>query len=309
MKKILCGALLVLLALTASAQKYKIVDRSARKVPSWVNSVTQDYLNVSATGSTIEDAKAAVLSSVKQQIAESIASRIVADSKLSQTDIESGDNYQHQQQLEQSIRSQTAKLPFIGELSLSKASNSYWEERYYKSQQKTEYFYAIQYPFSDFEMKKLVMEFQIYDSKLDEKLSEHENDIYEINSIEDIDKKLTDLRAFQSEFLKEDPRYSKVEALMNNYRKAYDKISLTFEQKVKGTIICTLSLSGNQISSSQKPMLKSNCATKLSSHYEGNILIINYDDFPCYAEDENYIEIRYRTGNKFLVEKVYIKLN
>lgn len=306
MRKIILGIFIILFSLSACAQQYKVAEKSSKRIPEWVHSVTKDYLNVSATGKTIEEAKAAVLASVKQQISESIASRVVSESNLLRTELETDKGAAYVQKMVQNIKSQSAKLPFMGEISLAKASSFYWERRYFKSEKRNEYFYAVQYPFSEFEMKKLVMDFQIHDKQLNDRLSEYEEETDDITSIEDIDKILVDLRAFQSEFIKEDPRFVKIESIMNNYRKMYDAISLSCTKEKEGIIICTLHLSDRQISTSQKPLLKSNCATKLTYSYEGNALLIRYDDFACYPEDENYIEIRFRTGNKYLTKKVYL---
>lgn len=117
-------------AISAQAQKqdYKVVDASAKRMPEWVNAVERDYLNVTATAGDIEEAKAAVIENVKKQIAQSIATRIVAESNLSTSAIQTGDSFNKTQSLESSILSRTAKLPFIGEISLSKASDYYWEK-------------------------------------------------------------------------------------------------------------------------------------------------------------------------------------
>ena len=120
--------LLVASAMSASAQKndFKVEEASAKRMPEWVNAVEQDYLNVTATAGDIEAAKAAVIENVKKQIAQSIATRIVSESSLTTSAIQSGDSFSKTQNLESSILSRTAKLPFIGEISLSKAADYYW---------------------------------------------------------------------------------------------------------------------------------------------------------------------------------------
>ena len=153
-------------AVAAYAQKaqYKVEESSAKKMPEWVMSTEKDYLIVTATGGDIEEAKAAVIESVKRQIAQSIATRIVAESNLQTSAFESGDSFSKSQSLETSVMSRTAKLPFIGEISLSKAADYYWERRYYRSTGRYDYFYAVKYPFSDFEMRQLVTDYQLYDT-------------------------------------------------------------------------------------------------------------------------------------------------
>lgn len=306
MKNIFLIFLTVCISLSLQAQ-YKVKESSQKRMPEWVTSVTKDYLNVSATGATIEEAKASALASVKQQIIESIASRVIAETDLSRTDVEVNGEYNYAQSVKTNIYSMTAKMPFLGELSLSKVSNYYWEQRFYKESRSYEYFYAVQYPFSDFDMKKLVMDFNLHNKQLDEKLSKFESNLKNqtnINSIEDIDVNISNLKAFSEEFTTLDPRYIQINNMIAQYRKLYDYISMYYYQNQKGVIAVSLSLSGKDISTQQKPILKSNCATKLSSFYEGNVLVINYDDFSCYPEDENYIDVRYKTGNKYITERI-----
>lgn len=307
MKRIITiTASILLFALQLSAQ-YKVVESSSRKMPDWVNSVTRDYLNVTATGSDIEEAKAAVLAAVKQQIAQSIATRIVAESNLSTSAVQTSDTFEKKQTLEKTIQSRTAKLPFIGEISLSKAADFYWEKRYYRSTGKYEYFYAVKYPFSEFEMKKLVMDYREHDRELNARLAEYEAGLGNITSIEDIERMLEQIRVFNSEFDQMDPRYGQVQSLANRYRDLYDHISIDYYQEKKGVVAVTMTLAGNPLSTTQRPIIKSNCATKISTSYEGNVLVIRYSDENCYEVDDNYLDLRLRAGNKYITERIFIR--
>lgn len=301
--------LLVTSAMSASAQKndFKVEEASAKRMPEWVNAVEQDYLNVTATAGDIEAAKAAVIENVKKQIAQSIATRIVSESSLTTSAIQSGDSFSKTQNLESSILSRTAKLPFIGEISLSKAADYYWEKRYYRSSGRYEYFYAVKYPFSEFEMKKLVMEYQEHDRALNDRLSQFQNGLDFITSIEEIGDALNNLRAFLAEFDTQDSRYNQVQSISNQYRQLYDQITVDWFQEKKGTVVVSLSLAGRSISTSQRPQIKSNCASQISSSYEGNSLVIKYNDENCYEDDENWLEVRFRAGNKYITEKIYFK--
>ena len=183
-------------AVAAYAQKaqYKVEESSAKKMPEWVMSTEKDYLIVTATGGDIEEAKAAVIENVKKQIAQSIATRIVAESNLQTSAFESGDTFSKSQSLETSVMSRTAKLPFIGEISLSKAADYYWERRFYRTTGRYEYFYAVKYPFSDFEMRQLVTEYQLYDKGLNERLAKFETGLDFISSIEEIGENINKLK-------------------------------------------------------------------------------------------------------------------
>lgn len=307
------SALVLAIAATfsASAQKkeFKVEESSARNMPEWVNSVERDFLIATASGGDIEEAKAAVIENVKKQIAQSIATRIVSESSLTTSAYQSGSDFSKTQNLESSILSRTAKLPFIGEISLSKAADYYWERRYYRSTGRYEYFYAVKYPFSEFEMKKLVMEYQEHDRGLNEKIADYQAGIYFVTSIEEISETLNSLRAFQDEFDVQDPRFNQVQSIANQYLQLYDQITIDWFQEKKGVAVVSLSLAGRSISTSQRPQIKSNCASQISSSYEGNTLVIKYNDEYCYEDDQNWIEVRFRAGNKYISGKIYFKNN
>lgn len=222
-------------AFSASAQKkeFKVEESSARNMPEWVNSVERDFLIATASGGDIEEAKAAVIENVKKQIAQSIATRIVSESSLTTSAYQSGSDFSKTQNLESSILSRTAKLPFIGEISLSKAADYYWERRYYRSTGRYEYFYAVKYPFSEFEMKKLVMEYQEHDRGLNEKIADYQAGIDFVTSIEEISETLNSLRAFQDEFDVQDLRFNQVQSIANQYRQLYDQITIDWFQEKK----------------------------------------------------------------------------
>ena len=268
------------ISFSAAAQKkeFKVEESSARNMPAWVNSVERDYLIVTASGGDIEEAKAAVVENVKKQIAQSIATRIVSESSLTTSAYQSGSDFSKTQNLESSILSRTAKLPFIGEISLAKAADYYWERRYYRTSGRYEYFYAVKYPFSEFEMKQLVLEYQEHDRGLNEKLAGYQDGLDFVTSIEEI-------------------------------RQLYDQITIDWFQEKKGVAVVSLSLAGRSISTSQRPQIKSNCASQISSSYEGNTLVIKYNDEYCYEDDQNWIEVRFRAGNKYISGKIYFKNN
>lgn len=302
--------LATVLTMTAAAQKrtYKVEEASARKVPAWVNSAGKDYLCVTAAAADIEAAKAAVLEDIKKQIAQSIATRIVSESLLTTSTVQTGSNMDKTSTLESSILSRTARLPYIGEISLSKVSDYYWERRRDRSTGLITYFYAVKYPFTEFEMKKLVLEYQAHDKSLDERLSGYEGETDFITSIEQIGETIGELRLLQAEFDSLDPRYDRVQNLIAKYRSLYDRITVNIVQEKKGMAVACLYLDGRSISTGQRPVFQSECLTDITYSYEGNSLVIGYNDEYCYEDDDNTLTVRFRAGNKYISGTIRISL-
>lgn len=307
MKRILITFLSLLLCISAVAQ-YEIKDKSS-KAPKWLNSVEQGYLIVEGIGSSIEEAQNNCLNNLKQQISESVAVRVIATSELSEETSNQNNKFTYSSEFKNSVKSRTAKLPFINSISLSKVKDYYWEKRYYRKNKSTKYSYNIKYPFTQYDLHKLISEFTEHDNKLNESLNLLESNLNNINSIEEIGKNIENLKYLRTEFSKEDPRYTKCLSLISYYMKQYDNIVIVSSQNKKGEIIVKLMLNNKLITSSQKPAIKASWdSPKIKFSLNNDSYVINFDDYGCYPEDDNSIMIRVRSGNKFIYEKIHVKL-
>lgn len=308
MKKIGYLLLLTLFPLLACAQ-WKIVEKSAKKQPTWVGGAERNYLIVSAEANTIEEAKEKILISLKQQIVGTVATKIESTTTIDRKETTSGNESGYTENVSSFIRSKLANIPFISEVSLSKAKDFYWEKLYSKNSKTYKYEYHIRYLFTDFEVSALVSQFNERENGLNTRLKQYEENLENINSVEEIDRTLNELKVFQTEFDTDDPRYSQTEQVSNNYRKLYKYITIRQENETKhGELTIGLYLKEKLISCMQKPQLLSNCATRLSVSSENDLYSIVYNDEACYEDDENYIDIRFRLGNQIVSKRIYLPL-
>ena len=105
----------------------------------------------------------------------------------------------------------------------------------------------------------------------------------------------------------EDSRVDRISGITNRYIAIYDNIIMDIVSNVPGKLTIRLVYNGNVITTSQKPRVSSNCATQFTVRSEDDNMIINYNSDYCYAQDDNYVEIRFRFGSKFVKEKAYFK--
>ena len=118
---------------------------------------------------------------------------------------------------------------------------------------------------------------------------------------------IDELKAFLYEFDIDDPRRSQTEQLSNNYRQLYNYIRIQQEESSEDkSFRFGLYLKNNPIYSTQKPQLRANCANRLSYDIDGNSYSVKYDDSGCFSDDENFIEVRFRFGNKIVSQKFYL---
>lgn len=306
MKRIIYLLFLCCLPLWACAQ-WKVVEKSSKKQPDWVGGAERNYLIVSAEAPTIEQAKEKILISLKQQIVGTVATRIESTTTIDRTETTVGNESDYTEQVSSSVRSKLVNIPFISEVSLSKAKDFYWEKLYDKKSKSYKYEYHLRYLFTDFEANALVNQFNERENKLNVRLRLYEEQLGNIGCVEEIDRTLNDLKAFLAKFDSDDPRRRQTEQLSNNYRKLYKAIDIRrINETSDKRIAVALYLSDRQISCMQKPQLLSNCANKLSVSIENDTYYITYSDENCYDEDENHITVRFRFGNQIVSKHIYL---
>lgn len=289
-----------------SAQ-WKAVEKSRKEQPVWVGGAERNYLIVSAEAPTLELAKEKLLLSLKEQIVSSIATHITSQTTQQRQELVSGTNRDYSENTTSVITSKVSHIPFVSEISLSKAYDFYWVKLYNKKTKEYKYEYHVKYRFTDFELADLVNQFNEREKLLNDRIVEYSDRLEQITSVEDIDRTLNELKAFLYEFDIDDPRRSQTEQLSNNYRQLYNYIWIQQEESSEDkSLRFGLYLKNNPIYSTQKPQLRANCANRLSYDIDGNSYSVKYDDSGCYSDDENFIEVRFRFGNKIVSQKFYL---
>lgn len=301
-------SLLVLSSFICSAQNKKVVETSSKKTPEWVGGVEKGYLIVTAEAPSIEEAKAKILQSLKSQIAESVATRIVSESTLNTTQLRVNNKYEIEESFNNFINTKAANIPYISEISLSKATDYYWEKLKNKSSGEITYQYHVKYIFMEGDIKDLVRAFQRYQDELNSKLDSYKKGLNGITRFEDIEKSMEELRILQKEFEKDDPRFEQCDLLRNDYRNLSKKILIETVESDKNFVVTQMRLNGEILSCNQVPKVSSNCADKFEFNVNETRLRISYDDFNCYDDDSNYIDVRYKIGSDNINQKIYIKL-
>lgn len=298
---------LLVLSFPLSAQ-WKVVEKSHKSKPTWVGGAERNHLIVSAEAVSLEMAKEKLLVSLKEQIVGTAATHILSETTIRREQTLVGKETEYRENTSSYVKAKVAHVPFVSEVSLAKAKDFYWEKLYDKKTKDYKYEYHLRYLFTDFDAMALVNQFNEREDALKGKLSGYENRLESVGSVEEIDRTLNELKAFATEFDADDARRAQTEQLSNNYRKLYSYIVIKEESPTaKGAATIGLYLQDRPISTQQKPQLLANCATRLSSETEGNLFHISYDSTACYADDENYIDIRFRLGNRIATQRIYIR--
>ncbi len=197
------GKLLILFLLLSlpGVAKVKVVEKSAKKVPEWVNATRKDCIITSAIAPGLERAKEECFGQIKKTIIDAVAQNVKASSEstISQESVNDGiqnflDTYTS------SFQTQSAKVPYLSGISESKAEDAYWEKRLDTETKEVSYLYCVKYPFPSLELKKLVREFQRQDAEMNDKLQALKDLYGEVASVEQIDKSIADIEVLKHYF-------------------------------------------------------------------------------------------------------------
>ena len=309
MKKILVIALALMMPLCTMAQKkcFKLVEKSGDK-PEWVNKGSvKGYIIVQSEKPTLEEVKADAMQKVRSEIAASVATNVSRTvNSYSQKTME-GDVSSTNRKMTIESTSKIAKMPAIQGVSITKA-DTYHEVYKNKKSGETYYNFYAKYPFSDFDLVELVTAYETHEKEIDEQIKSYEDALGNIETVEQIDSSITALGALNKELGEDDGRTERVNGIVNRYVKIYDNISIEIVENNPGKAIVKLVYDGKTITTSQKPRVSSNCADQFDAKNLGDKIVVNYKSEYCYAQDDNFIEIRFRFGSKYVKKQVYFKL-
>ena len=309
MKKILIIALALMLPLCTIAQKkgFKLIEKSGNK-PEWVGKGSvKGFIIVQSDKPTLEEVKADAMQKVRTEIASSVATNVMRTvNSYTQKTVE-GDKASTSATMSIESTSKIAKMPAIQGVSLSKA-DVYHE--LYRNKKTGEQYYNmyVKYPFSQFDLVELVTAYEKHEKEVDKKIQSFETELDNIETVEQVDDAITALGALCKEIGTDDSRYFTVEGLVNRYNAVYDNIIIEIVSNDPGKLMIRLVYNGQTITTSQKPRTKSNCASQFNVKPLGDKMVINYNSDYCYEQDDNFVEVSFRFGSKYVKEKAFFKL-
>lgn len=301
-------ALFAMFAITfaniANAQKYKVVSSNLPSPPVWINGTEQNCIIVSSIATNIEDARTECLNKIKTHIIESIAENIEFSSIEVNEQTSTIDKIEMQSLFKSELTKNAASIPYIKGVSISKALESYWEERKDKKTSQRSFLLAIKYPFSRQEMNKLISEFEKQDMQMWNEYKSLKNKIDSISNFDEIEKSIRSLQTIK-EYLFDNVRKSQVENLQKDYHSLYDRIAIitTSEELGKAEIKCYLS--GREIEYNKMPKIVSETATEITYKTLGGVSTLTYSYEGCPDDVTGEIKIYYDLNIKKVEHNIY----
>lgn len=304
MKRLMWVICALLLAVTVGAQT-KVIEKSAKKVPGWLNTAVDGYLVVTVTANSLAEAQTEAQVEITERIIQAVASNVSVSKKNVLSEVNTDGNIESTDAFTQVSKIKSANLPFLKGISLSNVEEIYWEKIQDKATKKESYNYSVKYPFSRLEQRRLIAEFEALDAEKVAQYKVLEQKINEIESVDEIKQAVAELNTL-SEYFFDDVRLSQVKGLIGRYNQLYDALSVTGTFLEGGKYQCQVLLDGSPVRVSAKPKVTSNCAGQISVRPSDGMFVISYNAEDCLPEEENFLNISLNVGGKRLQHKAFL---
>lgn len=318
MKKKIFILLFVILPMFGFAQKdYKLVEQSAKDKPVWLTdgNTIGAFLIQANKVATLEEAQNAVMASLLNNIASSV-SVIVMGETMEKTDwttveLEGKTKDEYIQTIEKNTTLKIAKMPALQGVSLSKAE-TYWERYINKKTKETCYDYYILYPFSNFELQELMNAYNAQEKAVNDKIENYRNSIEKIDDIDVMLENIESMKSLMKEIGEDDVKYNRLNDVIKLYEKAIKDIYIdvleNYNENNKGTLVIELKYDEKVMKTKSLPQLRGSCARDFSRRHNENKIILTFNTFDCYEQDNNYVEVRFTFGKTKIIKKININL-
>ncbi|MGI6478312.1 MAG: hypothetical protein ACOX0M_02595 [Salinivirgaceae bacterium] len=292
---------------TDSKQKVKTIDKDKRKKPNWINSIKKDYVIVTGSGATLEASQENALLKVKENIVRSVAENVKVSSEMT-TKEEMGTNINNFfQSFEQTTQTQTAEMNFIKGIGLNKAED-YWWEKVQAGNNITFYYYLL-YPFSEMELRKLVMAFEKADRELTEQLEEILNRIENVTVVEEMESDITTLTKLKDRFV--DQRKTKAEVGIERIKSRIKSINIVPVSSTLGSLEYELRIGQKVVTTNKKPRATNptKCATVNGIEPSRTGWNLTFDAKYCYDDPKNLIKVEHSFKYGKVTHEFYFDIN
>jgi hypothetical protein len=296
--------IIILLLPVALFAQDKVLEKSSKKKPDWVNATIIDFIIATGRGKTIDEAKSNVIPTIRTEIMNSVAVYVRSSSEMTIENENKNNVINTIEKFKNTSTVQTADIPSLKGLSLNKVSEFYWEKIQDKDSKEITVAYHVKYPFSEQELKKLIQEFNQKDQEMTDQMNGIIDNIDKIESIEDISTNIKQLENLAAYFI--DQRKEKSELGLIRLKDMLKSIEIVPIENNLGKLKYTLKIGEKFYKTSQKPKYSnSECVTITSKTSEAHVQIIQYTYESCTEDEKNMISVSYKYGNNKVDKTFY----
>lgn len=294
-------------AFNLQAQKVKVLEKSEKKKPVWVNNMEPGFVIVTASSNSIEDAQQKTLAKVKEQIISSVAENIQTSSEYFRSENIKNNNTDFTESFQTATKTRAADMPFIKGVSLTNVSAYYWEKL--QEGDATKYYYHMKYPFTKEQLNELIKEFERIDKEKTDQLEALLNKIPAMNNLEEMSQTVKALEALANGFIDVDIRKDKANVGIAKLKDMLKNVSIETGNNTIGEIRLILKVGNKTVTTSRKPKVKSNCAkiTDIRNKQPEWLITYTYDE--CYEDPDNSVKVEFLTAYGRAKSELFFNIN
>ena len=163
MKKSLLVLCLLFPLMAFSQKDFRLVEQSQSQRPSWLTSGNnRDAFMVQVNRmASLQDAQDAAMASLLENIASLVAVNVSGETVQDVDWTIAGNNDAYNEKIQKKTVTEIADMPALQGISISKAQ-VYWEKYHNKKTKETYYDYYMLYPFSSYDLDRLINEYNEY---------------------------------------------------------------------------------------------------------------------------------------------------
>ncbi|MFA5044858.1 MAG: hypothetical protein WC542_02875 [Paludibacter sp.] len=289
----------------ANAQT-SVVEKSGKK-PDWPFQLEKGFIVGIGNAETIQQAKENAMLNVKAQIVTSVADNITSSSELKNTEITSDNVAKSFQSYSDIITSKSGKQDYLVGVSQANISEIYWEKSVDKKTKTISYQYYIKYPFSSFDLMKLVDDFKAKDQEMTDELQKALDRLDNFTSTEDIYESQSVLASLYKVFI--DQRKTKAKVGLERCVRLLESVLIQNDGSTLGIVRYGLYIDGKRVTSSAKPVISSECAVIEDKKFGGEVCELRYRYDECYGDGDSKIKVSYTFGNKKTDKLFFFDIN
>jgi hypothetical protein len=267
-----------------------VLEKSGKK-PGWTMEMERGFIVGIGKATDMQLAQDNALLQVKAQIATSVADNIVSSSELRTVEVTAENISKQFQSFSGTISSQSATQDFLHGISKVNVSDFYWEKLLDKSTKAVYYQYYIKYPFSQWDLDKLVADFKMKDRELTEELEKTLARLNTFTSIEELRECKSILTGLHQYFI--DQRKTKAQIGIEKSVQLLASVIIRNEGSTLGNLRYALYIDNRVITFSARPTITAPCAVIEDRKIGTAICELKYRYDECYGDVDNKIKVSY----------------
>ncbi|MFC2104918.1 hypothetical protein ACFLS4_06160, partial [Bacteroidota bacterium] len=251
--------------------------------------IEKDYLIGEGCGNDYNEAKYEALQMVKEKIVSSVAQNISFEQNIEVNETRYKRAIEFLEEYTSKTTSKAGNRAYLQGISLSKATDFYWEKQRENRVEKV--FYYIKYPFTELDIQDLIVEWEEQEVQLTQRLDTLQFHRNGHNTVESIIAEIEELQYLSDFFV--DQRKAVAEISIKNLENRLNAIQIISKTDSLGLYKYQLQLGEDPIKTMQKPTIESNCADINEVEIKDQFGSIKYSFDKCKVEENNFLEIMY----------------